>query len=336
MNTVNIDSHKVETNDTVICGNNNVVFGNNNKIYGNSNKVYGNNNAVIGNDNMIKGQDNKAEGSGNEVSTPFGSLSQDPSVPFTSAPSVPQASTPFSSEPAPVSRNAPMNSYPTTTGRARSATFPLPAPVYPIATSPTPFSSAQYPMSTSPVPTYAPAPVQFTQAIVPVMPVQQPYQATTYINPFTGAIVPVAMPMPMPVPVAAVPAVNPFESFKTKEKEVDLIQDGTLVFMIKEWESDYVREFCQLVAMNSGQKVGWHVSCGRTCVVGLGDLEKIRRAIIELLPQLNMRLREWSWNSFGNKVCSDREVFEKRLFKEYNKDDVECWRNSSPASPASA
>lgn len=306
MNTINIDSYKVEANDSVICGNNNVVFGNNNKIYGNSNKVYGNNNAVIGNDNIVKGEDNKAEGTGNEVSTPFGS--------FASAPST---STP-ASQPA-ISRDAPMNSYPTT-GRARSATFPITPPTnYPVATSPTPYSNAMIPANYAVAP-YVPQ--GYSQAIVPVGMPQQAYPMVPYINPFTG---------PTQIPVSTP---NPFEAYKSKEKEVDLIQDGTMVFMIKEWESDYIREFCQLVAMNSGQKVGWHVSCGRTCIVGLGDLEKIRQAIIDLLPQLNMRLREWSWNSFGNKVCSDKEVFEKRLFKEYKKEDVEVWRNN-PAPSAS-
>jgi len=175
-------------------------------------------------------------------------------------------------------------------------------------------------MGTSPMAAYQMVPVSAfpSQAIVPVvMPTPVQYAAVPYVNPFTA------------------PNPSPFESAK-KEKEVDIIQDGTMVFMIREWESDYVREFCQLVQMNSGQKVSWHVSCGRTCIVGLGDLEKIRQAIIDLLPQLNMRLKEWSWNSFGKKVCSDRDVFEKRLFNEYKREDVECWRNTNSNSTAVA
>jgi len=187
---------------------------------------------------------------------------------------------------------------------------------YGMATSPVSYSS----MSTSPVNNayFHPA----SQAIVPVMP--QPYLAVTqYVNPFSPST---------PVPVYA----NPFEAHREsqKEKEKDVIQDGTMVFMINEWESDYIREFCQLVGMTSGQVVSWHVSCGRTCIVGLGDLEKIREAIIQLLPQLNMRLKEWSWNSFGKKVCENRDLFEKRLFKEYKKEDVECWRNAPSGSPS--
>lgn len=160
--------------------------------------------------------------------------------------------------------------------------------------------------------------VYLSQAIVPVMPAQQ----VVYANPFFN----------IPVTAASSWETNTNTS---KGKEADVIQDGTMVFMIREWESDYVREFCQLVAMNSGQKVEYQVSCGRTCIVGLGDLGKIRRAIIDLLPQLNMRLKEWSWNTFGHKVCSDRHLFETRLFKEYKKEDVECWNVPSSSSPSS-
>lgn len=320
--TINIDSYKVEANDSVINGNSNVIFGNNNTIFGNSNKIYGNNNKVVGNDNSVKGEGNAAEGARNDVSSPFGSMSQDPSTPFGTTNNIP-SDTPFS-EPASIPRNTPMNAYPATT-RARSNTFPIAAPTpypmandYQMATSPTFITSSSVsPYAIVPVP----APSPYAQAIVPVamqLPVYQ--QVVPYVNPFA----------------AQVNQPNPFEAHKNKEKEVDLIQDGTMVFMIKEWESDYVREFCQLVQMNSGQKVGHHVSCGRTCIVAFGDLEKVRRAIIDLLPQLNMRLKEWSWNSFGNKVCHDRELFEKRLFQEYKKEDVECWRNNSGNNTTSA
>jgi len=312
MHTINIDSYKVETNDSLINGNNNVIFGNNNTIYGNSNKIYGNNNKVVGNDNTVKGEGNAAEGARNEVSSPFGTSSQDSTSPFTNSSTT--TSTPQSAAIS-IPRNTPMNQYPTPVSpRSYQETYPATSPTnYNMATSP-----VNYPMSTSLVAAYQMVSYP-SQAIVPVaIPAPLQYAVVHYVNPFTTPV-----------------SVNPFESTK-KEKEVDIIQDGTMVFMIREWESDYVREFCQLVQMTSGQKVGWHVSCGRTCIVGLGDLEKIRQAIIDLLPQLNMRLKEWSWNSFGNKVCSDRDLFEKRLFNEYKREDVECWRNTTPSASKAA
>jgi len=337
MSTINIDSYKVEANDSVINGNNNVIFGNNNTVHGNNNKVYGNNNKVVGNDNSIKGEQNAAEGARNEVCSPFGS-SQETSSSF--KPASPSVPIPALSIP----RNTPMNAYPTTVSprsyqetvspRYQEAVSPRYQESYP---STSPYSTtppANFPMSTSPtfgtspMASY-PMPSAYSQAIVPMnMPMHIPAQqvqwaVVSYVNPFAT------------IPVQSGDH-NPFESPRHKEKELDLINDGTMVFMIKEWESDYVREFCQLVQMNSGQKVGYHNSCGRTCIVGLGDLEKIRKAIIDLLPQLNLRLKEWSWNSFGNKVCSDRELFEKRLFQEYKKEDVECWRDNSGATKAAA
>jgi len=108
---------------------------------------------------------------------------------------------------------------------------------------------------------------------------------------------------------------------------VDIIQDGTLIFIVNETESEYVREFCKLVSTNSGQKVGCHISAGRMCIVGLGDLDKIRSEFIQQLPLLNLKLKEWSWNTFGKNVCNDKDVYFKRLFKEYTREDVDCWRD---------
>jgi len=342
MNAVNIDSHKVEANDSLITGNNNVIFGNNNRVVGNRNKIYGNNNEVIGNENVIKGEHNRAHGDGNEICAPFGAPTAFPSV--SDQPTSP-VSIPVPTIDSAEARRRPMNSYtpppvsprsyeqPRPTSPYATSSYEQPRPTSPYGTSPYEQPRPTSPYGTSPVnyssmstsPMNNPYFQPISQAIVPVhqaivpFNAPQPYLAVTpYVNPFST---------PVPEP-------NPFEVYrqKEKEKEKDVIQDGTMVFMIKEWESDYIREFCQLVSMTSGQKVSWHVSCGRTCVVGLGDLEKIRAAIIELLPQLNMRLREWSWNSFGKKVCENREVYEKRLFKEYTREDVEVWRNNSPSA----
>jgi len=312
----------------MVTGCDNVIFGNNNKIFGDRNKVYGNNNTLVGNDNVVKGEQNNVSGSRNDVSTPFGSASN-PSTPFesntqpTSAPmSIPRATTPT---------NMPMNTAtPPPISPRYQTTSPMNVPTatspvnYPMSTSP-----MNYPVSTSPV-NYSMMgfqPVQqvpVSQAIVPVMAMPQPSYGN-YGNPFSQALV-------APVPV------SPFEAYKDikKEKDKDILQDGTMVFMINEWESDYVVEFCQLVSMTCGQQVSWQVSCGRTCIVGMGDLEKIRRAIIDLLPQLNRRLKEWSWNTFGKNTCTDRDLFEKRLFKEYTREDVEVWRNKTNPQKAAA
>jgi len=357
MNQINIDSYKVEANDSIITGSGNMIFGNGNKVIGDRNKVYGNNNTVSGNENIVKGENNICEGTGNEVVEPFGFGSKLQTSPSSDA--NPRATSP-THNPFSTSVNPPANPFSTSTAMTI---------VNPRATSPVPMNTPMnaYPSSTSPTPFYAPAnnnyfaPIQAQYNPSPVSPRgQQPYSTSPVNN---NAYFPSQALVPAPQQYGAYPAVsyvmlsksgemrrpdyidyiqptpapvNPFEAHKEaqREKNKDLIQDGTMVFMINEWESESVREFCQLVAMTSGQQVGWHVSCGRTCIVGLGNLEKIREAIIQLLPQLNNRLCEWSWNTFGNKVCPDRDLYAKRLFKEYTREHVDCWRENSSETAA--
>jgi len=155
---------------------------------------------------------------------------------------------------------------------------------------------------------------------------------------------PVAAYIVLASPSSPTPYVNPFAPSQEQkdspftprgqEKKEDLIQDGTLVFIINETDAEYVREFCTMVSTNSGQRLGCHISAGRMCLVGLGDLNKIRDTIIQNLPLLNLKLKEWSWNTFGKNVCNDKEVYFKRLFKEYTKEDVDCWRNKPTKMPA--
>jgi hypothetical protein len=157
-----------------------------------------------------------------------------------------------------------------------------------------------------------------------VVPVYNTQPVAAYL-----VVAPAPSPAPNAAPPSPTPYANPFGSpvAEKDKKEKDLIQDGTLVFIVNETEAEYVREFCNLVSTNSGQRLGCHISAGRMCLVGLGDLNKIRDTIIQNLPLLNLRLKEWSWNTFGKNVCSDKEVYFKKMFKEYTREDVDCWRS---------
>lgn len=330
MKTVNISSHKVECNESLVTGSDNIIFGNNNKIAGDNNKIYGNNNAVVGNGNVLKGENNSASGSNNELLQPFGSFGPPSSSAFATSPSFNSApnfftqsiNEAFSTQGAP-STNNDMYFQPIQMPQPSYAPYQPPVSPVPYPVSPVPFSSRERSNSNGmyfqPVqPAVAMAPTLLApQPVTAFLMVSPPSPAPGYVNPFS--------PPSSPTPFGSA-SPNPFEKEK-KEKVVDIIQDGTLVLIVNESESEYVREFCKLISTNSGQKVGCHISAGRMCIVGLGDLAKIRDAIIQQLPLLNLKLKDWSWNTFGKNVCSDKDVYYKRLFKEYTREDVDCWRD---------
>lgn len=328
MKTITIDSHKIEANDSLITGNNNIIFGNNNRIAGDNNKIYGNNNVVIGTGNIAKGEYNTAKGSGNEVRDPFGNASASTNSSAGNPTSPQQFFAPIDIQQA--------TSSPVINNNNNSFFQPISNSQFPPA-SPRGAAYDAYQSPVSPRGTY--------DAYQP--PMNYPAANNTYFQPMASPRAMMSTPPPVaayfvvspsPVyahnpfspPVSPTPFASPFESQQKEAKEAkdkDLIEDGTLVFIINESESEYVREFCKIVSANSGQRVGCHLSCGRMCIVGLGDLNKIRDTITQLLPMLNLKLKEWSWNTFGKNVCSDKEVYYKRLFKEYTKEDVDCWRN---------
>lgn len=180
---------------------------------------------------------------------------------------------------------------------------------------------------------YQQQPTQFSNSLASsngyYQPIQQQEAVQFAPQSVAAACLVVASPI-MQSPQSPTPYVNPFSPLPQEKKDInhlDLIQEGTLVFIVNETEAEYVREFCNLVSANSGQKLGCHISAGRMCLVGLGDLNKIRDTIIQNLPLLNLKLKEWSWNTFGKNVCSDKQVYYKRMFKEYTREDVDCWRN---------
>lgn len=65
----------------------------------------------------------------------------------------------------------------------------------------------------------------------------------------------------------------------------DVYANGTPV-----WKTDTIRSFnlepwVQKIAKLSGQSVDWHFAGGRAIVLALGDIDKVRAALVELLPE---------------------------------------------------
>jgi hypothetical protein len=352
-------------NNNRIAGDNNKIYGNTNAIVGNNNVVKGENNIAKGDSNEVYDPFGNAypqptAASPYLTSNPFAAQGRiSPSPHFFTPPTVTQDRIA-----SPIENNSYARPVPT---RERSSTYPyidLPAydpptsPFQPVALSSVPVnflgnSNAYFqtvpqvesnsyfqPIDTNN--TYPPVDNSFQP--VDSSSYHQQQMSTTYSQNSNSYYQPTQQEMiqfapqqqqqqvtyivvasPTPGPPSPRPYVNPFSS--PQEKKQDIIQDGTLVFIVNETDAEYVREFCNMVSTNSGQKLGCHISAGRMCLVGLGDLNKIRDTIIQNLPLLNMKLKEWSWHHHGKNVCSDKEVYYKRMFKEYTKEDVDCWRS---------
>jgi hypothetical protein len=61
-----------------------------------------------------------------------------------------------------------------------------------------------------------------------------------------------------------------------------VFKHGTCVFVTTTIPSNAMEEWVRKVAELSGERVDWHFAAGRACVLALGDLEKVRVAILLL------------------------------------------------------
>jgi len=364
---INGNSNMVFGNNNLIHGDNNKVYGSNNVVVGTGNVVKGEYNSARGSGNEILDPFGNFSPSNPPAFSPSNPpalhLASPPTspVPFNNNPFSTPDNSAFSFAPIESPRNnpPPLSFTPLESprgGNNNNSGFAAPPMISPRAMrSPTPTSSGSshvflpipQPQFNNSYPSNPPNNQSFFQPIS--------LNSSANENAFRGAPSPVPtngsyfqQPAPFSPPQTVlvlqqpiIYATNPFSSstengndnaavIEKREKKNDIIKDGTLVFMLNEWEADYVQEFCDQLKANSGQQVSWHNSCGRTCIVGMGDLEKVRGTLIQLLPALNLRLKEWSWNTFGKNVCSDKDVYFKKLFKEYTRADVDCWRNPKP------
>jgi hypothetical protein len=60
---------------------------------------------------------------------------------------------------------------------------------------------------------------------------------------------------------------------------------GTLLFMTHSLGSAAAQAWVQKIADRSGQRVDWHYAAGRILIKALGDLDKVKTVIRELMPE---------------------------------------------------
>lgn len=67
----------------------------------------------------------------------------------------------------------------------------------------------------------------------------------------------------------------------------EVYKDGTLILHTQEIDYHDMEAWVKRVAEESGQRVDWHPTGGRPCVLALGDLAKARETVLRLLPELD-------------------------------------------------
>lgn len=65
----------------------------------------------------------------------------------------------------------------------------------------------------------------------------------------------------------------------------EIYAKGHMVFMTHAIPARQIEAWVQKVAATSGQPVDWHYAGGRACVLALGDLQAVRKAIETHLPE---------------------------------------------------
>jgi len=61
----------------------------------------------------------------------------------------------------------------------------------------------------------------------------------------------------------------------------EVYNDGVEVFLTHTIDSKDMERWVQTIAKDSGQKVDWHYGAGRAQVLAIGDLSKVRQAILK-------------------------------------------------------
>jgi hypothetical protein len=106
-----------------------------------------------------------------------------------------------------------------------------------------------------------------------------------------------------------------FNRITPQSCDKEIFKNGSTVFCIGDWDTNEIENWVQEVATRSGQKVDWHYAGGRANILGLGDIEKIRQTIKEMLPELNKSINEYAKNKW--KISS---------YANFTEADIDTWR----------
>jgi hypothetical protein len=65
----------------------------------------------------------------------------------------------------------------------------------------------------------------------------------------------------------------------------EVFENGEMLFITYTIPSNAMEGWVKKVAQRSGQRVDWHFAGGRARVLALGDLDAVKKAIVELMPE---------------------------------------------------
>lgn len=66
--------------------------------------------------------------------------------------------------------------------------------------------------------------------------------------------------------------------------DADVFENGMVVFLTDSISSNRMERWVKLIAKESGQKVDWHFCGGRAVVLALGDTDRVKSTIDNLMP----------------------------------------------------
>jgi hypothetical protein len=72
----------------------------------------------------------------------------------------------------------------------------------------------------------------------------------------------------------------------------EIYKNGVEVFVTHTIRAADIEIWVQKIAQDSGQKVDWHYSSGRAQILALGDIAKVREAIISNRPTHDALMRQ--------------------------------------------
>lgn len=111
-----------------------------------------------------------------------------------------------------------------------------------------------------------------------------------------------------------------------------IYEGGTTVFLTHTIPSAGMEKWVQAIAKESGQPVDWRYGCGRAEMLALGDLNRVRKAII--------KLRETHDDLYFHAVKELGDMFTDKIIQEriegiweYNRNTNGLFRNTCSKCP---
>lgn len=119
----------------------------------------------------------------------------------------------------------------------------------------------------------------------------------------------------------------------TEKCDPKIYKEGETVFLSNTIRSVDMEEWVQAIAKESGQPVDWRYGCGRAEMLALGNLNKVRKAILKL-KDMHDRGYVKAIKELGSEMFDD-EFVAKQIegIWEYNRNTNGLFRNTCSKCP---